>query len=160
MIAVGDYFSLNRDIEIIDINGNVQLLNKYSLLQVKLLEESKTVLHSVEHDFDYDVGGLAYGLIYDGGPYETYKDVYQEASTHYGSVTAILNKKQIMQINNPLIIEAWADEVVHDNVSHVQKYKAGNVKLFGFFVGQVMKISKNRANPAITNEILKKKLEC
>lgn len=158
-IAIGDYFSLNKDIEVLDLDGNWHALEKYSLLQIDYLDKDTTILSAIEHDFTYNVGSLGYGLIYDDTPYESYKDINQEALTHYGSVEAIINKKQCMQINNPVLIEAWVNDIMHDNESHVQKYKNGNIKLFGFFIGQVMKVSKNRANPAITNEILKKKLE-
>ncbi len=44
------------------------------------------------------------------------------------------------------------------NPSQVEQYRAGKTKVFGFFVGQVMKISKGRANPKMVNEVLKKKL--
>jgi len=48
--------------------------------------------------------------------------------------------------------------VISDNPDNVQKYKSGKDKLFGFFVGQVMKASSGKANPKIVNDILKKKL--
>jgi aspartyl-tRNA(Asn)/glutamyl-tRNA(Gln) amidotransferase subunit B len=50
------------------------------------------------------------------------------------------------------------DEVLNANADKVEQYKAGKDKLFGFFVGQVMKASKGSANPQAVNEILKQKL--
>ncbi|MCI5059639.1 MAG: Asp-tRNA(Asn)/Glu-tRNA(Gln) amidotransferase GatCAB subunit B, partial [Alphaproteobacteria bacterium] len=50
------------------------------------------------------------------------------------------------------------DEVIAENPDNVEKYKSGKDKLFGFFVGQVMKKSQGKANPALVNELLKKKL--
>ncbi len=48
--------------------------------------------------------------------------------------------------------------MIKDNPNKVKEYKSGKDKLFGFFVGQVMKISGGKANPQLVNEILKKKL--
>ena len=50
------------------------------------------------------------------------------------------------------------DKVIDDNRDKATEYKSGKVKLFGFFVGQVMKVSGGKANPQLVNEILKKKL--
>jgi len=50
------------------------------------------------------------------------------------------------------------DDVINANQDKVEQYKAGKEKLFGFFVGQVMKASKGSANPQAVNEILKAKL--
>jgi Asp-tRNA(Asn)/Glu-tRNA(Gln) amidotransferase B subunit len=48
--------------------------------------------------------------------------------------------------------------VIAANTANVEAYRAGSEKLFGFFVGQVMKASKGKANPKIVNEVLKEKL--
>ena len=50
-------------------------------------------------------------------------------------------------------------EVLSNNKDKVDQYKSGKVKLFGFFVGQVMKVSEGKANPQLVNEILKNKLK-
>jgi aspartyl-tRNA(Asn)/glutamyl-tRNA(Gln) amidotransferase subunit B len=55
-------------------------------------------------------------------------------------------------------IEAMIDEVLTNNPDQVQQYRDGKEQLFGYFVGQVMKASKGKANPAQVNEILKQKL--
>lgn len=55
-------------------------------------------------------------------------------------------------------IEAICDAIIAANGDKVEQYKAGKEKLFGFFVGQVMKESKGSANPQVVNEILKSKL--
>ncbi|HHZ84365.1 MAG TPA: Asp-tRNA(Asn)/Glu-tRNA(Gln) amidotransferase GatCAB subunit B, partial [Gammaproteobacteria bacterium] len=56
-------------------------------------------------------------------------------------------------------IEKIINQVLEQNQSQLEQYKAGKDKLFGFFVGQVMKISKGKANPKQVNKILKEKLE-
>ena len=64
--------------------------------------------------------------------------------------------------SNPLAghdsIEALINRVIADNPGKVNEYKSGKDKLFGFFVGQVMKASNGKANPQLVNDILKKKL--
>jgi Asp-tRNAAsn/Glu-tRNAGln amidotransferase B subunit (PET112 homolog) len=51
------------------------------------------------------------------------------------------------------------EKVINENQDKVKEYKSGKEKLFGFFVGQVMKVSGGKANPQLVNEILKKKLK-
>ena len=51
------------------------------------------------------------------------------------------------------------DKIISDNKDKVTQYKSGKDKLFGFFVGQVMKVSGGKANPQLVNEILNKKLK-
>jgi aspartyl-tRNA(Asn)/glutamyl-tRNA(Gln) amidotransferase subunit B len=56
-------------------------------------------------------------------------------------------------------IEVLIDEIIAANLGQVEEYRSGKEKVFGFFVGQVMKASKGKANPAAVNELLKKKLQ-
>ncbi|MBI5663825.1 MAG: Asp-tRNA(Asn)/Glu-tRNA(Gln) amidotransferase GatCAB subunit B, partial [Nitrospirae bacterium] len=55
-------------------------------------------------------------------------------------------------------IEAIVDEVLSKSPQEVERFRAGDAKLMGFFVGQIMKLTKGKANPKIVNELLKKKL--
>jgi len=64
----------------------------------------------------------------------------------------------LKQVTDTGAIEAMCDEIINANGDKVEQYKAGKEKLFGFFVGQVMKASKGSANPQAVNEILKAKL--
>ena len=70
----------------------------------------------------------------------------------------IIEKLGLKQVSDEGAIEAMIDEVLAKNEDKVAEYKSGKDKLFGFFVGQVMKASKGSANPAVVNEILKRKL--
>jgi len=70
----------------------------------------------------------------------------------------IVEEKGLKQVVDLGAIEAQIDEVLANNADNVQKYKDGNEKLFGFFVGQVMKVSQGKASPTVVNEILKRKL--
>ncbi len=70
----------------------------------------------------------------------------------------IVKEKDLKQESNPKELEKLIDKVISENPDKVKEYKSGKDKLFGFFVGQVMKISSGKANPQLVNEILKKKL--
>ena len=62
------------------------------------------------------------------------------------------------QITDDSAIEAMIDEVIANSPNQLEQYRSGKDKLFGYFVGQVMKASQGKADPAQVNEILKKKL--
>ncbi len=70
----------------------------------------------------------------------------------------IVEEKGLKQESDPKALEALIDKVIDDNRDKATEYKSGKVKLFGFFVGQVMKVSGGKANPQLVNEILKNKL--
>ena len=70
----------------------------------------------------------------------------------------IVEEKGLKQQSDPKELEKIIDKVISDNPKNVEAYKLGKDKLFGFFVGQVMKQSNGKANPQLVNEILKKKL--
>jgi len=71
---------------------------------------------------------------------------------------AIIKEKGLIQISDAGAIEKAVDDVIAKNPKEVERYKAGEEKLVGFFVGQVMKLTKGKANPQMVNELLKKKL--
>ncbi|RJQ39037.1 MAG: Asp-tRNA(Asn)/Glu-tRNA(Gln) amidotransferase subunit GatB [Nitrospiraceae bacterium] len=70
----------------------------------------------------------------------------------------IIKEKGLVQISDSSEIERVVDEVIAKNPKEVERFKAGDEKLLGFFVGQVMKAMKGKANPQLLNEIVKKKL--
>ena len=71
---------------------------------------------------------------------------------------SVIESKGLKQVTDIGAIEAMIDEVIAANPEQLQQYRDGKEQLFGFFVGQVMKASKGKANPAQVNEILKQKL--
>ena len=71
----------------------------------------------------------------------------------------IIEDKGLKQQSDPKELEKLINKVVNENQEKVKEYKSGKEKLFGFFVGQVMKVSGGKANPQLVNEILKKKLK-
>jgi aspartyl-tRNA(Asn)/glutamyl-tRNA(Gln) amidotransferase subunit B len=70
----------------------------------------------------------------------------------------IVEEQGLVQVSDSGAIEAIVDEVLAASAAQVEQYRGGNDKVFGFFVGQVMKASKGKANPALVNDLLKKKL--
>ncbi len=77
-----------------------------------------------------------------------------------GQATAdeIIEKEGLKQITDTGAIEAIIDKIIADNTAQVEQYQSGKEKVFGFFVGQVMKQTQGKANPADVNKMLKKKL--
>jgi len=71
----------------------------------------------------------------------------------------IVQEKNLVQVTDQAAIEAVIDEVLAENPEQVERYKGGKTKLLGFFVGQVMKKTKGKANPQMVNTILKDKLD-
>ena len=71
----------------------------------------------------------------------------------------IIESKGLQQKSDPKELEGIIDNVISENKDKVEQYKSGKDKLFGFFVGQVMKVSGGKANPQLVNDILKKKLK-
>ncbi len=86
------------------------------------------------------------------------KTVFEQMMEGDKDPKKIVEEKGLKQESDPKALEALIDKVIDDNRDKATEYKSGKVKLFGFFVGQVMKVSGGKANPQLVNEILKKKL--
>ncbi len=87
------------------------------------------------------------------------KQVFEAMWNGEGDADTIIEKRGLKQVTDTGAIEKLIDEVLANNPKQLQDYRDGKEKLFGFFVGQVMKVSKGKANPKQVNELLKKKLE-
>ena len=87
------------------------------------------------------------------------KEVFQAMWSGEGDVDSIIESRGLKQITDSSEIEALVEQVVNDNPGQVEQYKSGKDKVFGFFVGQVMKLSKGKANPQQVNDLLKNKLK-
>jgi aspartyl-tRNA(Asn)/glutamyl-tRNA(Gln) amidotransferase subunit B len=73
-------------------------------------------------------------------------------------VDAVIEAKGLKQMNDAGALEAIVEQVLMDNSKSVEEYRAGKEKAFNALVGQVMKASKGKANPAQVNELLKRRL--
>ncbi len=87
------------------------------------------------------------------------KDVFEAMWAGEGRADEIIEAKGLKQITDASAIEAIIDEVIANNPQQVEQYRGGKDKLFGFFVGQVMKATQGKANPKQVNELLRKKLD-
>jgi len=86
------------------------------------------------------------------------KEVLVEMFANRKSAAEVISEKGFEQVSDSSIIEKIVDEMIGTNPDQVNAYRAGNEKLFGFFVGQVMKASQGKANPKVVNEVLRQKL--
>jgi len=89
----------------------------------------------------------------------TAKEVFEIMKETGEEPKKIIESKGLQQKSDPKELEKIIDEIILDNKDKVTQYKSGKDKLFGFFVGQVMKASDGKANPKLVNEILKQKLK-
>jgi aspartyl-tRNA(Asn)/glutamyl-tRNA(Gln) amidotransferase subunit B len=87
------------------------------------------------------------------------KTVFDEMVSSGKPPEAIVQEKGLVQVTDADAITEVVKQVVSDHEQEVSDYRAGKTKLFGFFVGQVMKATRGKANPKMVNEILKKELE-
>jgi len=87
------------------------------------------------------------------------KEVFEAMWAGEGDADAIIDKKGLKQITDTGAIEKVIDEVMAANPGQLAEYRSGKDKLFAFFVGQVMKATKGKGNPAQVNELLLKKLK-
>ncbi|QDE88731.1 aspartyl/glutamyl-tRNA amidotransferase subunit B [Myxococcus xanthus] len=86
------------------------------------------------------------------------KDVLGEMFRTGKAPADIIAEKGLAQVSDTGAIEAVVDDILAKNAGEIEKYRAGKKQVFGFFVGQVMRAMKGKGNPALVNELLKKKL--
>jgi aspartyl-tRNA(Asn)/glutamyl-tRNA(Gln) amidotransferase subunit B len=87
------------------------------------------------------------------------KDVFETMFREGKSPQEVIAEKGLKQITSTAEIEKVIHEVIASNPKTVEQYRAGKRATFGFFVGQVMKITKGQANPGLVNELLKRVLD-
>lgn len=86
------------------------------------------------------------------------KQVFEAMWNGEGDADSVIEKQGLKQVTDTGAIEKVIDEVMAKNPKQLEEYRSGKDKLFGFFVGQVMKVSQGKANPDQVNELLKRKL--
>ena len=87
------------------------------------------------------------------------KDVFQYMFDHQLCALASIEKLGVSQLSDESEIETKISEVLNNHDNELKRYRSGEKKLMGFFVGQVMKVTKGQANPKIVNQVLKKLLD-
>jgi aspartyl-tRNA(Asn)/glutamyl-tRNA(Gln) amidotransferase subunit B len=86
------------------------------------------------------------------------KKVFQEMADTGDAPDAVVEKLGLVQISDEGELESAVDQVLADHADEVEKFNAGNKKLMGFFMGQVMKATKGQANPKLATQLIQKKL--
>ena len=86
------------------------------------------------------------------------KEVFEAVWRREGSPDSVIAERGLTQISDTEAIEALVDEVIASHPAQVEQFRAGKEKILGFFVGQVMKMTRGRANPAQVNQALRRKL--
>jgi len=89
---------------------------------------------------------------------KTAKEIFGECISSKKSPESIIKEKGLEQVSDESELEAVVDKVINDNPAEVEKYKSGNKKIISFFMGQVMKETKGKANPKLVNPMIAKKL--
>lgn len=167
-IEIGDYLWLNEDLRVICTDGIIRKIEKNCLLRIHDLRKEETILGVMPDEngieFYFDVGGIAFGLFPPeeknkpwNNRFSPYKDITGTASS-YSSVYGIINTLQCVQISDENEISDYVLDIINSNLDKVKKFKEGNEKLFGFFIGQTMKKYKC-ANPDIVNRLMRKYLD-
>ncbi len=130
-----------------------------SLLTVELLGRLKGEFNIVNSPVDAKkLGFLAKRIDDQTISGKAAKDVLDRLMEENLEVDGVIDALGLKQVTDTGAIEAMCQEIIEANPEKVEQYKGGKDKLFGFFVGQVMKASKGSANPQAVNEILKLKL--
>ena len=148
-----DFFevvSKNRDAKFV---ANWIITNFFAMLNEveKSIEDSPVKADQLGELFDLIQDGTVSG--------RTAKEVFEEMFTNGGSAIEIVESKGLKQISNTDELEGMVKKIIDDNEEQVNKYRSGNEKLFGWFVGQAMKNTGGTANPKVVNEILLKLLK-
>lgn len=86
------------------------------------------------------------------------KQVIEELYHNWWKAESIVDENNLRQKNDLWLLESIVDQILAENISQVAEYKAWKDNLFGYFVGQCMKVSKGQGNPKVFTELLKKKL--
>ncbi len=87
------------------------------------------------------------------------KEIFEKLWSSDNEVDEIIQSEGLEQVTDDKEIESMIDEVINNNPEQLEQFRSGKDRLFGFFVGQVMKASQGKANPKQVNDILRKKLE-
>ena len=127
-----------------DLSG---LLNKYNL----------DVTHSPVSAIM--LGGMVARIVDNTISGKIAKTVFEAMWAGEGDADAVIKAKGLVQVTDTGAIEKIIDDVMAANPEQLAQFRSGKDKLFGFFVGQVMKASQGKANPAQLNELLQKKLK-
>jgi len=143
----------NKDKKTVKVLANWLIVELFGLLNKEgvALKDSKISAQNLAEIVDLIAADTISGKI----AKQIFPDMWETGQ----SAGAIVKEKGLEQVSDDGAIEAIVDEIIAANEDKAEEYKAGKEKLFGFFVGQVMKAMQGKGNPKAINEILKAKLK-
>jgi aspartyl-tRNA(Asn)/glutamyl-tRNA(Gln) amidotransferase subunit B len=152
--AIADYFMATMTA----FGGEAKLAANWVMGSVaaKLNEEERNI--SASPVMPLQLAGLLKRIADNTISNKIAKEVFEAMWNGEGEADAIIEKKGLKQVTDSGAIETIIDEVLMANAAMVEEFKAGKEKAFNALVGQAMKASRGKANPAQVNEILRKKL--
>jgi aspartyl-tRNA(Asn)/glutamyl-tRNA(Gln) amidotransferase subunit B len=155
--ALADYYEA-----VVDDCGDAKIAANW--VQVELLGQlNKNELDIASSPVSApEVGGLIKRILDNSISGKIAKQVFEAMWQGEGSADEVIEAKGLKQVSDSGALEAMVDEVIANNAAQVEQYLAADdarrKKLVGFFVGQVMKLSKGQANPQMVNQLLARKL--
>jgi len=156
--ALADFYE-----QVVEVSGDAKISANWVMVELLALL-NRDGLKLADSKVSADDLGLLVKRILDGTiSGKIAKQVFDSMWNGEGTPDAIIEAKGLRQVADTGLIEAMVDETLANNAEQVEKYRATpadkRVKMFGFFVGQVMKASKGKANPQQVNDLLRQKLE-
>lgn len=150
---IADYFE-----EVVKFTNDFKSASNWIMTEVlKVLNENKIIISQIPIKPEW-LSELI-NLVNSGNiSSKIAREVFAEMLADPKNPSLIVKEKNWMQVSDSSFIERIIDEVITENDSQVQQYISGKEKVFGFFVGEVMKRTKGKANPSIVNDLLKTKL--
>jgi aspartyl-tRNA(Asn)/glutamyl-tRNA(Gln) amidotransferase subunit B len=151
---LADYFELAAK-----VSGNSKATSNWVMTEL-LRELNSSNKNVIDSPIKPEALGKLIGLIENGTiSGKIAKQVFSEMWQSGKDAEAIVREKGLVQISDSSAVEKIVDEVLAANAANVAEYRAGKVKILGFFVGAVMKATKGQANPDLVNKILTDKLK-
>ncbi|MHA7880855.1 MAG: Asp-tRNA(Asn)/Glu-tRNA(Gln) amidotransferase subunit GatB [Saccharospirillum sp.] len=152
--AMGDYFEA-----VVKASGDAKIAANWCMGELTAYLNREEIDISASPISAGQLGQLIQRILDNTLSNKIAKQVFEAMTQGESDPDAIIEARGLKQVTDSSAIEAMIDEVIAANPKQVEDYRSGKDKLFGFFVGQVMKASKGQANPAQVNDILKQKLK-
>ena len=156
ILARDEYLSNFYEEAMVEFNNPVGLANMITNEVARVIKETQST------DLKFTAIQIAQLVkIIDDGTISSKiaKQVFEEMTKSGNNPEQIVEEKGLIQISNPAKILPIIDEIIENNPDNVAKFKAGNTKLLGFFVGQVLKATGGKANPKVVNELVAQQLK-
>ena len=160
--AIANLFARDKDLSSFYLDALKEYDSKITLANLvanEVLKELKAKSLSKLNFNSKDIATLAKLIDDETISNKMAKDIIEEMSKSGKNPETIVEEKGLKQISNPKELIPIIEDIISKNPENVEKYKNGNQKLFGFFVGQVLKATDGKANPKVVNKLVKEQLD-